>query len=324
VKQWLQARTDDTTRPEFLLAAQPFPALSTVGQVMCRICPQRPATSRSLGLCLRHRKRWTHAQSQNSALALERWCAGEDTYPGFGDCLVTGCSDLAASPLGLCRWHELSYDDHSRPGGARLPASWIRWGEAADRPVEVSYRGAGGQAEFLRWCATAPTQSTHGQLDLRGLRPLVTEELRWGVFRHTEGDRSRWALPTVQGLVNRCREQKIDSLVDLSLGDCPPRVKLIATEMLHELRLVYFAPTGATGNGTPCPRWRPTARTAASPPSPRSFAPPSSPTFGRCCARRCIAAGPMRSVWTAGSSSWLPHRPTRKSAPAARSRTTWP
>ena len=249
VKQWLQARTDDTTRPEFLLAAQPFPALSTVGQVMCRICPQRPATSRSLGLCLRHRKRWTHAQSQNSALALERWCAGEDTYPGFGDCLVTGCSDLAASPLGLCRWHELSYDDHSRPGGARLPASWIRWGEAADRPVEVSYRGAGGQAEFLRWCATAPTQSTHGQLDLRGLRPLVTEELRWGVFRHTEGDRSRWALPTVQGLVNRCREQKIDSLVDLSLGDCPPQVKLIATEMLHELRLVYFAPADTRDAG---------------------------------------------------------------------------
>jgi integrase len=248
-KQWMAARGKGMNRPEFLLAAQPLELAHKVGQVACRICPQRPATSRQPGLCKRHVKRWKAARHEDPTAQLTQWCSGEVAYPGFGECLVVGCSDLAGSPLGLCRWHELTYERHDRPGGAAVAGNWIRWGDAVNREVVVSYHDVNGEERFQRWCALAPTPCTNGRLDLRGLRPVVREELRWGFFRHTEGDRSRWLLPTVQALINLCRGQQAGSLAELDLSTSPNTVKLIVSEMLHELRLVYFAPADTRDAG---------------------------------------------------------------------------
>ncbi|MGH3469979.1 MAG: hypothetical protein ACRDQF_19845, partial [Thermocrispum sp.] len=244
--QWSQAKVAGTTYPDFLLSAQPVRVRGTIGQVTCRICRTRPATTRNSELCFRHRLRWSHARNLDSSLVLDEWCADEFAYDGFGECLATGCSDLAASPLGLCRWHELTYEGEGRPGGARLPTSWIRWGEAVGRPVVVRYDD---HAEFLRWCVLAPSETTHGRLDLQGLRPLVTEELRWALFRHTEGDRSRWTLPRAQSLINLCRRQQADSLVDLDVTTCTLAIRMMVKEMLDELRLVYFAPADTRDAG---------------------------------------------------------------------------
>src|SRR5258708_13927964 len=67
-------------------------------------------------------------------------------------------------------------------------------------------------------------------------------ELQWGLFRHTSGDHSRWVLSWVQSLVNTCRQGQLDSLADLDVGGCNDFSRLIAREILHELRLVYFPP----------------------------------------------------------------------------------
>ena len=77
----------------------------------------------------------------------------------------------------------------------------------------------------------------------------MTEELRWGLFRHTEGDRARWTLPGAQSLVNLCRRQQVGTLVDLDLNTCTAAVELIVKEMLDELRLVYFAPADTRDAG---------------------------------------------------------------------------
>src|SRR5258708_1200969 len=74
-------------------------------------------------------------------------------------------------------------------------------------------------------------------------------EVEWGLFRHTRGDHSRWVLSWVQSLVNTCRQGQLDSLADLDVGGCNDFSRLIAREILHELRLVYFAPAGTRDAG---------------------------------------------------------------------------
>ena len=146
----------------------------------------------------------------------------------------------------MCRWHELAYRKHGRPGNALLPGACIRHYDTLGKPVPITHDN---RPEFQRWCALAPARTLHGQLDLRGLRPLMKAELQWGLFKHTEGDRSRWVLPWVQSLVNTCRQHQLDSLVDLDVDSCNNFSKLIATEILHELRLVYFAPADTRDAG---------------------------------------------------------------------------
>lgn len=239
VRQWRQARDAGTSRADFLTTAEPLDTAIWMGQVPCRFCPERPATSTELRLCKRHLSRWQNATYKDPTLRMEQWSTGQVTFDGFGGCAVVACSDLAASPLRLCRWHELAYSKHGRPGNARLPKAWIRRYECLGQPVPVSYDD---RPEFRRWCAIAPARSVHGRIDLRGLRPLLKAELQWGLVKHTEGDRSRWVLPWVQSLINTCRRLQLDSLVDLDLASCNDFSTLITKEMLHELRLVYFTP----------------------------------------------------------------------------------
>jgi integrase len=246
VRQWRQVRAAGTSRAGFLVTAEPLETAIWMGQVLCRVCPGRPATSTELRLCKRHLSRWQNAAGKNPALLLDLWCSGEVAFDGYGGCAVIACSDLAVSPLGLCRWHELAYGKHGRPGNARLPGAWIRDYETPGKPVPVT---CDHRPDFRRWCVIAPARSIHGQIDLRGLRPLMKAELQWGLFRHTSGDHSRWVLSWVQSLVNTCRQGQLDSLADLDVDGCNDFSRLIAREILHELRLVYFAPAGTRDAG---------------------------------------------------------------------------
>lgn len=53
VRQWRQARAAGTSRADFVITAEPLETAIWMGQVLCRICPGRPATSTELRLCKR-------------------------------------------------------------------------------------------------------------------------------------------------------------------------------------------------------------------------------------------------------------------------------
>ena len=89
------------------------------------------------------------------------------------------------------------------PGGAELPADWWHRDEQLGRPVLVGSRDA---ELFHRWCASAPARPWPGQVNLRGLRPLLRAEIKWGLFIHTQRARpTRWDLGWIRSLVVTCR-----------------------------------------------------------------------------------------------------------------------
>ena len=64
-----------------------------------------------------------------------------------------------------------------------MPGSWWQRYEHCGQPVPLEYDD---QAAFRRWCATVSAQPWPGQINLRGLRPLVRAEIQWGLFMHTQ------------------------------------------------------------------------------------------------------------------------------------------
>lgn len=70
---------------------------------------------------------------------------------------------------------------------------------------------------FRQWCVIAPSPYLPGQLNLRGLRPLLRAEIQWGLFKHTEGDRAKWLLPWIQSTINAARGRAANTLADLPL-----------------------------------------------------------------------------------------------------------
>ena len=130
-----------------------------------------------------------------------------------------------------------------------MPGSWWQRYEQCGKPVPLEYDD---QPEFRRWCATVSAQPWPGQINLRGLRPLVRAEIQWGLFVHTQRARpSRWDLGWIRALVTTCRALEVNSLVDFEFGagDSPAFTGAIAKEILHELRLVYFTPAEARDAG---------------------------------------------------------------------------
>ena len=168
-------------------------------EVICRICPDGPLP-RDLRLCHRHLFRWNvrrtrrvRARTSRSGLSQERPC------PGYGRCGVVICPELADSPAGIVRRHDSRYRRDGAPGGAAMPGSWWQRYEQCGKPVPLEYAD---QPEFRRWCATVSAQPWPGQINLRGLRPLVRAEIQWGLFMHTQRARpSRWDLGWIRALV---------------------------------------------------------------------------------------------------------------------------
>nr|WSX47549.1 site-specific integrase [Streptomyces sp. NBC_00974]WSX54307.1 site-specific integrase [Streptomyces sp. NBC_00974] len=239
-REWAKARDAGGNQAEFLDAATPLKAARWAGQVPCRVCPDCPATSKDRQLCRRHASRWhNHGRPDKPPVDFESWVLEQSPLDGYGSCPVASCRDLAASPLKLCRWHELFYRREGCPGGAALPEKWARYYEVYGKPVPVTYAD---RRQFEQWCRTARSETLHGQVNLRGLRPLVKAEIQWGLFKHTEGDRTRWPLPWVQALVNFCRDRDLGSVVDIDVDQCTHLTQMIARETLNELRLIYFTP----------------------------------------------------------------------------------
>jgi hypothetical protein len=163
-----------------MAAAQPLAARASVRELVCRICPQRPAEHTELRLCRRHRNHWRTGEAGGD---LARWLSEQQPFPGYGRCRVAVCTGLADSPVGLCSGHMSRYRSQGNPGGAVLPESWWYRYELQGLPVPVSYED---ERRFRDWCANATPLPFPGQLNLRGLRPLLQAEIRWGLFMHTQ------------------------------------------------------------------------------------------------------------------------------------------
>ncbi len=248
--QWAAENERGVGMAAFVTAAHGLDERVGSREIICRICPGRPAAHNDLRLCQRHLSRWTvrrHEEGAGADFAL--WASQEQPCPGYGPCGVVICPSLADSPLGLCAWHGSRYRRDGAPGGAATPGSWWQRYEQCGKPVPLEYAD---QPEFRRWCATVSAQPWPGQINLRGLRPLVRAEIRWGLFMHTQRARpSRWDLGWIRALVTTCRTLEVNSLVDFEFGagGSPAFTGAIAKEILHELRLVYFTPAEAKDAG---------------------------------------------------------------------------
>ncbi len=248
---WRTSRAVGMSKSRFVHTAAPLELGQTLEAVRCRVCPGRPAFNRELGLCHRHRNRWRahlrkHAEGRNGGgfdrdVELTQWLAAERPYPGYGQCRTRVCDELAESPLGLCTLHLDHYRVAGRPGGASLPGKWFNSYEGQGRPTPVTIDDKGA---FAAWCGHAPPVMRIGQIDLRGLRPLLRAEIRWGLHAHGQGEqRHPWELPWIQGLVGVGHRQALNSLLEIDLAGLGNRYhRMIATEMVAELRLIYLTP----------------------------------------------------------------------------------
>jgi integrase len=239
--QWCVARQRGVGRAEYLMTAQPLALTERERDEPCVICPDRPASLRTeLRVCLRHHRAWRQYTRRHPVADFGGWAAEQQPCAGYGQCRVGVCPSLANSPRGLCSWHQHCYRRCGSPGGAVLPGRWWQTHEGPGHPVPVVYVD---EAEFRAWCASTLAATRPGQVNLLGLRPLITAEIQWTLFIHAEQQRhSRWELGWIQTLVNLARDRDAGSLTDLDLQGLPRFYAAIVKKMLHYLRLVYFTP----------------------------------------------------------------------------------
>jgi hypothetical protein len=85
-----------------------------------------------------------------------------------------------------------------------------------------------------------------GQVNLRGLRPLLGAEFQWGLFAHTQQPRpTHWDVGSIQKLINTCRAADMTSLTDLETDGADRCIRSIGGEIARELWRVYRTPTDA-------------------------------------------------------------------------------
>ena len=246
--QWRHRRRGgEESRADFVRTAGPAGLAAWVDERPCRICPHRPARNTTLFLCDKHQFRWyRHRELHGESVDFDDWLAGQEAYPGHGDCRVQVCPELANSPLGLCARHESRYRSQGRPGGAVLPSKWANRYECRGLSVPVDYADEGA---FRRWCTRAASVLRPAQVNLRGLHPLLRAEIQWGLFAHTQKAHGRWELPWVQELANHCRERGLHSLAELDLDDDAVFLQMVGREVprivrdvLRGLNTLYVTP----------------------------------------------------------------------------------
>ncbi|WP_369356118.1 tyrosine-type recombinase/integrase [Streptomyces sp. cg2] len=238
-EQWQAARARGERKSAFLASAEPLTAFQGFGAGCCRICPGRPAHTRELALCERHEHLWSvFCRDHLGEADLESWAAGQDAFYSFGSCRVRTCTELAVSPLGLCLGHRHRYWHAGRPGGASIPQAWRRKYEDGGLPVPIHVED---EHAYARWRATTGPLFRAGQINLKGLRPLVRAEIQWSLFRHTQqGDPSYWAPTAIQNLVTRCREHGYDSLEDADTDGARHKVAMIIRSIRARLQVLYY------------------------------------------------------------------------------------
>lgn len=249
-REWRSAQRAGSSRAEFLRTATPMLALAGVDLGACRICPDRPATTATTGLCERHDDRWRrHLAMGGTNADFKEWLRHEVAFPGYGTCRVLACADLALNPLGLCEQHRARYSAAGRPGAANLPQLWQREFERHGLPVPVSYED---ETAFRRWCANAPAAYRAGQINLLGLAPVIKAEFQWGLHAHDHSqDRTVWTLSSIQRTINFCRSRSLTSLFDIDSEDythlnialdSDAHVRMISKEIIAGLRCIYYSP----------------------------------------------------------------------------------
>ena len=249
LEQWAQARTAGGGMATFLAEAVPLAPAEWLEETSCVLCPERPAAHLTLRLCLRHRRRWwwSHRAAGMRGEDFDSWLAGERSYPGFGGCTAAVCPGLAATAIGLCSGHATRYAKDGRPGGVEVPPDAVHAHEQHGTPISAGYAD---KVAFHRWCASVQPVLWPGQINLRGLRPLLRAEFQWCLFAYAQRTRpGRWDLKWVQRLANLCRERDLSSLVDIDLENFSHYSASIARIMHQHLRLVYFTPAEARDAG---------------------------------------------------------------------------
>jgi integrase len=214
LRRWREQRRDGKcSKADFVRTATPAGTAAWIEECRCRICPGRPARNIELVLCDKHWMRWyRHLELCGVSADFDDWLTGEQPFPGYGDCLVGVCPNLATSPLGLCARHDSSYRSQGSPGGAQLPSQWANRFERRSLVVPVAY---GDEEAFRRWCAAASAVLRSSQVNLHGLNPLLRAEIQWGMFTYTQQSFGQWELPWVQELVNHCRQRALHSLAEI-------------------------------------------------------------------------------------------------------------
>ncbi|MGH3966079.1 MAG: tyrosine-type recombinase/integrase [Pseudonocardiaceae bacterium] len=241
LQQWVRDKARGVGKAAFLTAATGLRRHVRVTDMACRVCPDRPVAHSGRMLCRAHDLKWFRHQQSIISAYFEAWLAIQDGLPGYGTCRVTVCPNRAESPLGLCARHGARYKRDGCPGSARLPQGWWQRYEQFGWTVPVAYTD---ETEFRQWCATTTAPPFAGQINLRGLRPLVAAEIKWGLFIHTQRARpQRWDLGWLRSVVTTCRAADLDSLAGFDSGrGCPKVAAAIVREIQRELRLVYYTP----------------------------------------------------------------------------------
>jgi len=222
-------------KADFLRDAKPLVPRAWHHPPSCVICPSNPAIGRGK-LCWNHYNIWN--TRRRSGESFDTWCSRQRPYPGFGTCQALVCPDPAGHPVGLCARHMARYTRDGKPGRASVPSKWASNGHTRP-PVTYSDWGL-----FVQWCQNAEVICrNNGKVSLLGLAPLVKAEIQWCLFTHTQGSATAtWSPLWVQHLVNHCRAQQIDSLVDLDLGELAHFKRLVAKAMLRYLQPIYLSP----------------------------------------------------------------------------------
>ena len=138
---------------EEFIAAGPVRARHC-GEVICSAdgCPRPVRTSR-LRLCHTHEHR---RRQLGLVLADFLWHPRAEPLPGFGPCKVVVCTRQAHARRGLCRAHDVRWQEQHRAGMLAV-------------------------TDFGAWCrSSAPVASGH-EVVLRGLAPLVQAEILFGL-----------------------------------------------------------------------------------------------------------------------------------------------
>lgn len=238
-------QTDFENRGEFVSIAEyretaPIASPARTADRVCRICPERPVFSLPTGLCRIHYDRYR--KTGRNRPSLEDWAKDQVALPSLGICAVHSCIIFASQTDGLCDCHRASRKRARKMEGLN-PGQTVDSNEVWD-------------ANWLRseWPVTIP-----GQLNMTGLPSRLADEFRYILVRHRDNEAiPRWRFSSFQQLINLCRDQGVQSLMELGVehgfepaieGHNSPFIRMIIVAGCPWLRQHYYTPEDARKAG---------------------------------------------------------------------------
>lgn len=231
-KLWRMQRNSGSTKPHFIDTAEPYLKSTRRDDARCRICPGRPAFELDSMLCSEHYNRWFEASRVDRSLNLHAWAMQEIELPSFALCRVEVCTSVGYPSLKLCSRHRSHYFRDGHPGA-------VKTSQHVDI-VKIT-----DQALIEKWSLTAAPHSAPGQLNLRGLRPLIKAEIQWCLFTHTQqSNQPAWHVAWLRALLDTCRDERLDSLLAFQPGSGAAHqfTSKIVKIMVDDLDMIYYTP----------------------------------------------------------------------------------